>query len=82
MSFYLPKVSILPEFAIIVSAFDANLGKKKDHCYGITMYFFKSVYFVLMLLKSVRKDRVRFFKRSKDTKVITKGRQANSKKEG
>ena len=50
VSFYLPKVSILPEFAIIVSAFDANLGKKKDHCYGITMYFFKSVYFVLMLL--------------------------------
>ena len=28
VSFYLPEVSILPEFALIVSAFDAILGKK------------------------------------------------------
>ena len=44
VSFYLPEVSILPEFAIIVSAFEAILGKKKDYCYGKTMYFLKCVF--------------------------------------
>ena len=44
VSFYLPQVSILPEFAIIVSAFDAILGKKKDHCCGKTIYFLKCVF--------------------------------------